>query len=101
MFDATSRYFKLPVNSLLTLESDGTPREIRYVQRRFIPSTAGLTTLVEHQVAQGERLDTITAKYVSDPTQFWRIADANTVLDPNDLTATVGQTITIALPRIS
>ena len=101
MFDATSRYFKLPVNSMLALESDGTAREIRYVQRRFIPSAAGLTTLVEHQVAQGERLDTITAKYLGDPTQFWRIADANTVLDPNDLTETVGQTITIALPRIS
>jgi hypothetical protein len=100
MFDQTSRYYNGPTTTLIVTDSDGTQREIRYVQRRFIPSAGGMTTLVEHTVVQGERLDNITARYMGDPTQFWRICDANNVLDPNELTDEAGYMITIALPQL-
>jgi len=100
MFDKTSRYYTIGVATMTMLDSDGLPRELRYVRRRFIPPGAGLTTLVEHTVTQGERLDNITARYVGDPTQFWRICDANNVLQPNELTDAVGNAIKIALPRL-
>ena len=49
-------------------------------------------------MTQGDRLDNVTAKYLGDPTQFWRVADANDTLRPEELTAEIGRTITIALP---
>ncbi len=100
MFDKTSRYYKISNATMTMLDSDGLPREIRYARRRFIPSSDGLTTLVEHSVTQGERLDTITARYLGDPTQFWRVCDANDVLQPTELTEEVGNVIKIALPHL-
>lgn len=100
MFDKTSRYYTIGVATMTTLNSSGLPREIRYVRRRFIPPSDGLTTLVEHTVTQGERLDNITARYIGDPTQFWRVCDANNVLQPTELTDEVGNVIKIALPRL-
>jgi len=100
MFDKTSRYYKLDIATMNVVDSDGLPREIRYVRRRFIPSSAGLTTLVEHTVVQGERLDNITTRYLGDPTQFWRVCDANDVLQPTELTDQIGNVITIALPNL-
>jgi hypothetical protein len=100
MFDPTSRYYDIEVATLETTARDDLPREIRYARRRFIPPSDGATTLVEHTVTQEERLDNITARYLGDPTQFWRICDANTVLDPNALTDTVGNVIEIAMPKL-
>ena len=98
MIDPTSRYAGIETSRITVTDGDGVSRELRYVKRRFIPSAEGMMTLVEHIVAQGERLDNITARYVGDPTQFWRICDANNVIRPDDLTDTVGGTIVIALP---
>jgi hypothetical protein len=100
MFDKTSRYYKIDIATRNVLDSHGLPHEIRYLRRRFIPSSDGLTTLVEHTVTQGERLDNITARYLGDPTQFWRICDANDVLQPTELTDEIGNVIKIALPRL-
>lgn len=98
MFEPTSRYARLAVKKLIVTDPDGEPREIRYVERRFLPPDAG-TTLVEHVVAQGDRLDNVTAKYLGDPAQFWRVADANDTLRPEELTEEVGRRITIVLPH--
>jgi hypothetical protein len=81
-------------------DPDGQARTIVYKRRRFIPSAAGTTTLVEHAVAQGDRLDTITARYLGDPTQFWRICDANDTLRPDELEEP-GRTVRIALPLLA
>jgi hypothetical protein len=100
MFEPTSRYYTIETANITMTTGDGDRREVRYVKRRFIPSSEGMTTLVEHRVAQGERLDNITARYLGDPTQFWRIADANNVLRPEELTEEIGTVIKIALPNM-
>lgn len=97
MFDTTSRYFNLETRTISVPEGEDGTRLIRYVARRIIPSAENQTTLVEHTVAQFERLDQITARYLSDPTQFWRVCDANNVLQPEELEET-GRIIEIALP---
>jgi hypothetical protein len=61
------------------------PRMIVYKKRRFISSGDGTTPVVDHTVTQGERLDNITARYLGDATEFWRICDANNVLAPGEL----------------
>jgi hypothetical protein len=99
MFDSTSRYAKIATTKLTVTDRDGTSREIRYVRRRFLPASDEMPTLVEHTGTQGERLDRITARYVGDPAQFWRVCDANNVLRPDELTDEVGRVIRIALAR--
>ena len=100
MFDSTSRYSGLAIVSLKTTDADGATVEIRYVKRRFIPSSEGATVLVKHRVTQDERLDNIAARYLSDPRQFWRICDANSALRPEELTDSIGQVIEITMPQL-
>ena len=51
-----------------------------------------------YTVRQGERLDNITARMLGDPLQFWRIADANNAMRPNELTEAIGRQLRITLP---
>ena len=44
-------------------------------------------------------MDQITAKYLGDPTQFWRLADANVAMRPEELTDEIGRRIAVALPQ--
>lgn len=99
MFEPTSRYARLSIKTLAVAGDDGEPREIRYVERRFLPPVGTGTTLFEHVVSQGDRLDIIAAKYLGDPTQFWRVADANDTSRPEELTEEIGRRIVINLPQ--
>ncbi len=99
MFDPTSRYYNLPTATLTVIGRDGTPVEIRYLQRRFIPPADGRDDLAGAHLHRGERLDNITARYLDDPTQFWRVCDANVVLRPEELER-IGRVIKIALPNM-
>jgi nucleoid-associated protein YgaU len=98
MFDAASRYAGIETRTLPVAGDDGEPRSLRYVGRRFIPREAP-AAVVEHTVVQGERLDNLTAAYLGDPTQFWRVCDANGVQRPDELTAEPGRTVRIPLPQ--
>jgi hypothetical protein len=98
MFDPSSRYFGLETVTREITLTDGTRRQISYVKRRFPPSSSAMTTLLEVRVAQGDRLDNITGRYLGDAAQFWRIADANDAMRPTDLTDTVGGLVKISLP---
>jgi hypothetical protein len=76
VFEPTSRYAPIE-EAVLTVDG----RVIRYKRRRFIPPPDG-DAVVEHTVAPGERLDLIAARFLGDPTGFWRLCDAAGVLDP-------------------
>ena len=99
MFDPTSRYASIDTATITVPDPDDGTREVRFVRRRIIPPAEESTTLVEHTVAQGERLDQITYRYTADPTQFWRICDVNNVLEPEELEET-GRAIDIAVPGL-
>ena len=101
MFDAQSRYAGVEIGELPVAGPDGEPRTLRYVRRRFVPQPAvGGTQLVGHVVTQGERLDVVTARYLADPTQFWRICDANGALRPEELMERPGRVLTITIPGV-
>jgi hypothetical protein len=97
MFEPTSRYYDIETVKM-TVGGDEDPRVVSYKRRRIIPSGETMTTLVEHTVTQGDRLDNLAARYVGDPEQFWRICDANDVLRPEELTEEIGRIIKIGLP---
>ena len=96
LFPSSSRYYGLDV-AVLTPAGGGEP--VVYLRRRFVPPPERFATLQEHIVTQGERLDTITAQFMGDPEQFWRVCDANRALRPQDLTETLGRTLRITLPE--
>ncbi len=96
MFDPTSRYYNLEDDSFT--RADG--QEVRYVRRRFCPPGEALPTLVEVVVTDGDRLDLLTARSLGDPTQFWRVADANNALNPFDLTKEAGRFIRVPQPTL-
>ena len=100
MFETTSRYATIETVTMEVTDADGTTRTIAYKRRRFIPPSGDAATLVEHTVVQGERLDNITARYLADPTQFWRVCDANEALLPDELTDEAGRAIKIGMPQL-
>jgi hypothetical protein len=97
MITPNSRYSQTEIASL-TVTRDGVVAEVRYLKRRFIPAVTGQVSFVRHMVRQGDRIDNITARYLTDPTLFWRICDFNEVLRPDELTDTLARVIEIALP---
>ena len=95
MFSITSRYYNIET---VKFESpDG--KKIVYVRRRFVPPAERFELLQEHSVAEGERLDNITAQYLGDAEQFWRICDANNAMRPDELTETIERRLRITLPE--
>jgi hypothetical protein len=96
-FPPDSRYYG---SSTLTYVSpDG--EAVSYLARRFVPQPGApnYSTVAQHTVAQGDRLDLIAAKYLGDPLMFWLICDANGAIRPEDLTDTPGTALNITLPR--
>lgn len=94
LFPPTSRYHGVETSTLETPEG----KKIIFLKRRFVPSPERFALLQEHVVTQGERLDNITAKYLGDPEQFWRVCDANGAMRPDELTGTIGRRLRITLP---
>ena len=95
LFAATSRYYGIDTETLTS--ADGTT--IIYLKRRFLPSPDSFQLLQEHTVMQGERLDNIAAKFLGDPELFWRLADANGAMRPEELVQTVGRQLKVTLPQ--
>lgn len=96
-FPATSRYHGIGTRTRKL--TDG--REVAYLERRFLPDPKDFALLAEHRVEQGDRIDLITARYLNDPLQFWRVCDANAAMRPDDLTTEdrVGTRLRITLPE--
>jgi len=95
MFDFTSRYYSIET----VIFTDVDRRSIPYKRRRFLPNGNTLTLLSEVTVTENDRLDLITARTLGDPLQFWRVCDANSALNPFDLTNEVGRRLIIPMPQ--
>lgn len=93
-FAANSRYLNTPTAKWNPEEGV----EIVYLRRRFVPQPETLFELTRHVVVQGDRIDNLAARYLSDPEQFWRICDANRAMRPAALTAEPGRKLRITLP---
>ena len=94
IFLATSRYFGIE-----TVKLTVGGREVVHLRRRFLPPASASSIVAVHSVTQDERLDNITARYLGDPEQFWRLCDANNALHPDELTAEIGRRLKIPLPE--
>ena len=88
MFDSTSRYFT--VEDYTVEDSQGRPVKIKKI--RFIPATPAT---VSRQVTRSDRPDLMAYAYYQAADRFWRIADANVVMDPAELLTPLGRLILI------
>ena len=88
MFFKGSRYQEVPMVEYET----GDGRVIRYKARRIIQPTPGITT---HIIDEGERLDHIAFAHFRDPERFWRLADCNGAIHPEELTDRPGRVIDV------
>jgi hypothetical protein len=95
IFPPTGRYFGIETATLVV----GEGKTILYLKRRFVPGPERFALLQEHVVKQGDRLDNVTAHYLDDPEQFWRVCDANRAMRPDGLTETIGRRLRITLPE--
>jgi len=77
--DPSSRHGKLPSYEVI-LAPGAAPIEL--FQPRTIPVPA---QSVVHTVRAEDRLDLLANRYYGDPFQYWRIADANPALTPEDV----------------
>jgi hypothetical protein len=71
---------------------------VRYVLRRFIPQRRDIAIAGEHIVLGGERPDVLALRTLGDVELYWRLADANAVIDPIEVTDTPGARVTIPKP---
>ena len=79
MFDPKSRYLNVPQYPV----TDHRNRTVMVVQTPPDPNE-GLLGI--HVLRQGERLDHLAFQYLDDPAGYWRIAERNEVLLPEQLT---------------
>lgn len=78
--DKKSRYASLPLK--VYTHPSGENYELR--ELRPIPERSSVFAVT---TVEGDRLDTLAARFYRDPTLFWRIADASDELDPFDIVA--------------
>lgn len=94
-FPPTSRYFGIATTTIEIRDQ----KSYAYLKRRFVPGPERFATLQEHVVVEGDRLDNITARYLGDAQQFWRVCDANRAMRPEGLTEEPGRRLRITLPE--
>jgi hypothetical protein len=74
---------------------------VTYLARRFVPQPGApnYSTVAQHTVRQGDRLDLLAANYLGDPLMFWLLCDANGAVRPNALVETLGKVLNITTPQ--
>ena len=95
-FPPTSRYSDVDVDAWDP--GHGLP-PAPFLKRRFCPRPERFALLYEVRVVEGDRRDLLAARYAGDPELWWRLADANGIVDPRDLTDPIGRTVRITLPQ--
>lgn len=94
-FDETSRYHGVAIS--LLPQPEGEPA-LPYVQRRFIPQLREIALAGRITVASSDRPELIAHRTLGEALAYWRVADANAVTDPFELTDTPGARVAIPRP---
>lgn len=95
-FPPTSRYAGTGVTA--HDPGDGSP-PVAHLRRRLCPRPEVFALLYEVRVVEGDRRDLLATQHVGDPELWWRLADANGVVDPRALTDVVGRRLRVTLPE--
>src|SRR5258708_3002766 len=94
LFAPGSRYTGFPVLNLTIPHGSVAV----YLSRRFVSQPEQFATLTVYKFKEDDRLDTVAAQQLGDPELFWRLCDANRVLQPEEL-ETLHRPILIPIPQ--
>jgi nucleoid-associated protein YgaU len=89
----SSRYYGASTEQFVL--ADGTP--VMYLARRILPQASSYPSTQSYVIAEGDRLDNLSARFLGDPLLYWMICDANGATDPDALTAQAGRAILIPI----
>jgi hypothetical protein len=95
-FPPTSRYASAGVDAW---DPGGGRLPVPYVRRRFCASPRRFALLYEVRIEEGDRRDVLAFRHLGDAEFWWRLADANGIVDPRDLAQPVGRLLRITLPE--
>lgn len=93
-FPPNSRYAGVEVR---VHQPPGEANPVPYLARRLCPQPHRYATLYEIPIDNGDRKDKLAAEHIGDAELWWRLADANGVIDPRELTDTPGSRIRVTL----
>lgn len=100
--DASDRLTRFPENSryhgMIPKTRTVGGRIVAYLPRRIVPPPSAFESAGTYVTDENDRPDYAAHKALGDSLLFWRLADANGVLHPDELTARVGRRLTIPLP---
>lgn len=86
-FPPTSRYAQTGVTTLVPPAAPGEEAvPVAFLRRRLVPKPDRFALLYEYTCVERDRRDLVAAVHLSDPELWWRLADANGVIDPAALT---------------
>jgi hypothetical protein len=94
-FEATSRYRSVAIG--LHPRPAGEP-PLPFVRRRFIAQLRDIGVTGTVGIASRDRPELLAYRAFGEPLLYWRIADANGVTDPFELTDTPGERVVIPVP---
>jgi hypothetical protein len=93
-FPPTSRYAGIAVEAWDP--GNGEPG-VPYLARRLCPRAERFALLYDVGITEGARRDVLASRHLGDAELWWRLADANGVVDPRDLAEPVGRRLRITL----
>jgi hypothetical protein len=95
-FPPTSRYAGVGIATYARAAAPGQePVPIAFLRRRLVPPPEHFTQLYEYSCVERDRRDLVAAAQLSDSDLWWRLADANGVIDPATMTVPVGRILRI------
>lgn len=94
----TSRYASVGTTTYQRTPAPGEePVPIAFFRRRLVPQAGRFALLHEYACVEGDRRDLVAAQQLGDPELWWRLADANGVIDADMMTLPVGRRIRITM----
>lgn len=93
-YSESSRYRGVALTTFV--RPDGS--SIAHGKRRLVPPQREIAIAATHLVRGGERPDLIAHAAYGQALLYWRIADANAVIDPFELTDEIGARIVLPVP---
>jgi hypothetical protein len=95
-FPPTSRYAAVGVDAW---DPGGGRPAAPFLRRRFCPRPELFALLYEVGIVEGDRRDVLAFRHLGDAELWWRLADANGIVDPRDVASPVGRRLRITLPE--
>lgn len=97
-FPPTSRYAAVGVGTHVPPPPPGEePVPVAFLRRRLVPRPERFALQHEYSCVEGDRRDLVASTQLGDPELWWRLADANSVIDPSAMTEPPGRVLRVTL----